>query len=301
MRLVVTGMNGQVALALQALGHEFGVQVIPVARPELDLAVDADFLEPLRRAHPDVIVSAAAYTAVDRAESEPDLAYAINARAPERIAAAASVLKVPLIHLSTDYVFDGTKSAPWVETDVAGPLGVYGATKLAGERAVLATASDSAVLRIAWVYSPFGANFLKTMVRLAAAHDAVRVVDDQHGAPTSAHDIAAGILQVATNLKAEPQRRELRGVFHMGAGGKTTWAGFASAIFDGLAARGGRRVSVIPITTAEYPMAARRPMNSLLDSTKLADTHGVALPVWTSSLDRVLDPVVAAALSAQRA
>lgn len=294
MRIAVTGQHGQVAQALQALGPQWGATVVCLARPEIDLADDRDLLEPFRRVEPDVIVSAAAYTAVDRAESEPDLARAINARAPARIAAAASALKVPLIHLSTDYVFDGTKTSPWSETDVPGPVSVYGATKLAGERAVLATASDCVVLRVAWIYSPFGNNFVKTMVRLAGTNDAVRVVDDQHGAPTSAQSVAAGVLQVASNLLAEPRRAELRGVFHMGAAGETTWAGFAEAIFEGIAARGGRRVSVIPIPTTDYPLPARRPHNSVLNSAKLAALHGVALEHWRGPLDPVLEALLTA-------
>lgn len=296
MRLVVTGQHGQVARALIALGPQFGAHVIALARPEIDLADERDLLEPFRRAQPDVIVSAAAYTAVDRAESEPDIAQSINARAPERIAAAAAVLNVPLIHLSTDYVFDGKKTSPWVEADAPGPLSVYGATKLAGERAVLTTASDCTVLRVAWVYSPFGNNFVKTMVRLAGTNDAVRVVADQHGAPTSAHEIAAGIFKVAANLLGAPGRAELRGVFHMGAAGETTWAGFADAIFDGIAAGGGRRVAVIPITTADYPAPARRPRNSVLNSAKLADVHGVALTAWRGALEPVLEAIVASSL-----
>lgn len=294
MRIAVTGQHGQVAQALQALGPQCGATVVCLARPEVDLADDRDLLEPFRRVAPDVIVSAAAYTAVDRAESEPDLARAINARAPALIAAAASALKVPLIHLSTDYVFDGTKTSPWIETDLPGPVSVYGATKLAGERAVLATASDCAILRVAWIYSPYGSNFVKTMVRLAGTNDAVRVVDDQHGAPTSAHEIAAGILQVAANLVAEPGRTELRGVFHMGAAGATTWAGFAEAIFEGIAARGGRRVSVIRIPTTDYPLPARRPNNSVLNSTKLTQLHGVALEDWREPLEPVLDALLTA-------
>lgn len=289
MRIAVTGHHGQISSALQALAADHGATVVPVARPIIDLSADDSLIEPFRRAQPDVIVSAAAYTAVDRAESEPDLAYAINARAPGLIAAASAALDVPLIHLSTDYVFDGEKAEPWLETDAPAPLSVYGTTKLAGEYAALSNAGNCAVLRVAWVYSPYGSNFVKTMLRLAATTDTVRVVADQHGAPTSAHDIARGIFKVASNLLAEPQRADLRGVFHMGAAGETTWAGFANAIFAGLAAGGGRRVSVVPITTADYPTPARRPRNSRLDSRKLSDVHHVALRHWTEQLDDVLE------------
>lgn len=288
MRVAVTGKSGQVA---QAIRERAGAKtiVVPIGRPELDLAEEGPCLDVLRTAEPDVIVSAAAYTAVDKAESEPDLAYAVNSRGAERVAVAAHALGVPLIHLSTDYVFDGRKEAPWTETDPVGPLSVYGASKLAGENAVLQRARNSAVLRVAWVYSPYGSNFAKTMMRLAETNSEVRVVADQIGAPTSALDIADGVLAVARNLVQNPQRTDLRGLFHMGAKGVTSWAGFAAAIFASLERRGGRSVVARQITTAEYPTAARRPQNSRLDSRKLAAAHGVALPAWQDSLERVLD------------
>ncbi len=297
MRIAVTGQHGQIASALQALAADYGATVVPLARPTIDLSADDSLVEPFRRVQPDVIVSAAAYTDVDRADSEPELAHAINARAPGLIAGAAAALDVPLIHLSTDYVFDGQKAEPWLETDAPAPLNVYGTTKLAGEHAALSNAENCAVLRVAWVYSPYGSNFVKTMLRLAATNDSIRVVADQHGAPTSAHEIAKGIFQVASNLLGEPQRADLRGVFHMGAAGGTTWAGFAEAIFVDLATRGGRRVSVVPITTADYSSPARRPRNSRLDSRKLADLHHVALADWRVALEPVLGTIAAASQS----
>ena len=289
MRVAVTGRAGQVAEALQARAPAAGATVIPLARPDLDLADARPCIDLFRSAAPDVIVSAAAYTAVDKAESEPDVAHAINARGPGRIAAAAAELGVPLIHLSTDYVFDGSKSEPWAEADATGPLSVYGATKLAGEAAALETAPDCTILRVAWIYSPYGNNFVKTMMRLGETRDELRVVADQMGGPTSAFDIADGILHVAANLTKAPERRDLRGVFHMGPTGDTTWAGFAEAIFASLARRGRKPVTVHPITTADYPTPARRPKNSRLDSSKLATQHGVVLPDWRASLEHVLD------------
>jgi dTDP-4-dehydrorhamnose reductase len=288
MRIAVTGKAGQVVQALAELsGHD--TIILPVGRPELDLTTEGPFDEALAATKPDVIVSAAAYTAVDKAESEADTAFAVNGRGAGQVARAASRLGVPIIHISTDYVFDGTKDGRWTEADAPNPLNVYGASKLEGERAVTAATPDSTVLRVAWVYSPFGANFVKSMMRLGATRDELSIVADQHGAPTSAHDIASGILAVARNLRDAPGRSELRGIVHMGAGGATTWAGFADQIFASLARRDGRRVNVRPITAAEYPTAAKRPNNSLLDSAKLKELHGVVLPDWQLSLERVLD------------
>ena len=194
---------------------------------------------------------------------------------------------MPLIHLSTDYVFAGTKPAPYVETDPTDPQGAYGATKLAGEEAVCAAAPNGAILRTAWVYSPFGANFVRTMLRLAESRDEVGVVADQFGTPTSARDIADAVLRVAANLVAHDDPA-LRGLFHMASAGDTHWAGFAEAIFAESAARGGPTARVRHITTAEYPTTAKRPANSRLDCTKLAAIHGVRLPEWRAALPAVI-------------
>jgi dTDP-4-dehydrorhamnose reductase len=288
MRIAVTGKSGQVVQALSELCSRDEI-IVAVGRPELDLATEGPFKGALAAARPDVIVSAGAYTAVDKAESDADPAFSINGRGAGLVARAAGQLDVPLIHISTDYVFDGTKGAPWIETDATGPLNVYGASKLAGERAVTAEATNSAILRVAWVFSPFGTNFVKSMIRLGATRDEIAVVADQHGAPTSAHDIGTGILTVARNLFAFPDRAELRGIFHMGAGGVATWAEFAEAIFAGMERRGAKPVRVRRITTKDYPTPARRPRNSLLDSAKIKRLHGVALPDWRVSLARVLD------------
>ncbi len=203
-----------------------------------------------------MIVLAAAYTAVDKAEMESDLAYAVNGAGAGAVARTAKKLGVPVIHISTDYVFDGTLDRPYVETDPTGPTGVYGASKLAGEQAVLAASDNSAVLRVAWVYSPFGGNFVKTMLRLAADRDELGVVGDQVGNPTSALAIADAILQVATNMVSNSSE-DLRSVFHMTAPGEASWADFAEAIFAASAARGGPSASVRHIGTADYPMLAR--------------------------------------------
>jgi dTDP-4-dehydrorhamnose reductase len=293
-RIAVTGTAGQVVTSLIERGTAQGHEVIAIGRPDLDLADPASVARALEAAKPDVIVSAAAYTAVDKAESESDLAHAVNGAGAGAVAQVAKTLGVPVIHISTDYVFDGTLDRPYVESDPTGPTGVYGASKLAGEQAVLAASDNSAVLRVAWVYSPFGGNFVKTMLRLAADRDELGVVGDQVGNPTSALAIADGIIQVAANLISDT-RPELRGVFHMTAPGEASWADFAEAIFAASAARGGPSASVRHIGTADYPTPATRPANSRLDCGKIARVHGVTLPDWRMSLDEVMDRLQPAA------
>jgi dTDP-4-dehydrorhamnose reductase len=294
MRLVVTGREGQVARSLAERARGSDIEVVQLGRPELDLAGDSDsIVVAIEAARPDIIVSAAAYTQVDKAESEPDLAFAVNEAGPRTIAHAASKLGVPLIHLSTDYVFDGSKAAPYVEEDPTGPTGVYGASKLAGERAVLSEHPDSTVLRTAWVYSPFGANFVKTMLRLAFDRDEIGVVADQRGNPSNALDIADGVLKVARNLRRSADSN-LRGLFHMTAAGEATWAEFAEAIFIASADLGGPSARVRPIATADYPTPARRPANSRLDAGKLERIHGVCLPDWRPSLNKVVSRLLPA-------
>lgn len=288
MKIAVTGTTGQVVTSLIERGTAAGHDVIAIGRPDLDLADPASVVRALKGAAPDVVVSAAAYTAVDKAESESDLAFAVNGAGPGAVAQAAKVFGVPLIHISTDYVFDGTLDRPYVESDPTGPTGVYGASKLAGERAVLDGHDNSAVLRVAWVYSPFGGNFVKTMLRLAADRDDLGVVGDQVGNPTSALAIADGILQVATNMVADSSP-SLRGIFHMTAPGEASWADFAQAIFAASTARGGPSASVRPIGTADYPTPAIRPANSRLDCGLIARVHGVTLPDWRTSLDEVME------------
>jgi len=288
MRLLVTGRSGQVASSLAALaGADLMVEM--TGRPDFDLEAPANARDVIAAARPDVVISAAAWTAVDLAETEAERARLANVDGPAAIAASSAALGIPVIHLSTDYVFDGTKHSPYVETDEVGPTGVYGATKLAGERAVAAAQPDHVILRTAWVYAAEGKNFVRTMLRLAAGRDELGVVADQIGNPTFAPDIAAGIVAVARRLLADPQDRNLRGTFHMSGAGETSWAGFAEAIFAGSAARGGPSARVRPIATADYPTPARRPANSRLDCTKLADMHGVRLPHWQDGLARCLD------------
>ena len=293
MRIVVTGgPDGQVLLSLAERGGAAGHEIVAVGRPELDLAGDEDAIgRVIEQAKPDIVVSAAAYTAVDKAESDRDLAFAINGSGAGAVAKAAGRLGVPVIHLSTDYVFDGSKPTPYTEEDVPNPVSVYGASKLAGEEAVLAASRNAVILRTAWVYSPFNANFVKTMLRLAGGRDEVGVVADQRGNPTSALDIADAILAVATNL-TESDDPGLRGVFHMTGQGEASWADFAERVFTTSAAAGGPEARVRPISTSDYPTPARRPVNSRLDSTKLYETHKVRLPDWRSSTDEVVRRLV---------
>lgn len=288
MRIAVTGKSGQVVTALTERGTAAGHEVIALGRPEMDLANPASVARALEAAAPDVVVSAAAYTAVDKAETEADLAHAVNDAGAGAVAQAARALGVPVVHVSTDYVFDGVLDRPYREDDATGPTGVYGASKLAGEQAVLAEHGDNAaVLRVAWVYSPFGGNFVKTMLRLAGDRGEISVVADQVGNPTSALDIADGILLVANNLLTSDDPA-LRGVFHMTARGEASWADLAAAIFAASKARGGPFAQVNPITTAQYPTPATRPANSRLDCARIGEVHGVALPDWRGSLETVV-------------
>jgi dTDP-4-dehydrorhamnose reductase len=291
--LLVTGRNGQVVRALTVLSGEPGEgapEVLTLARPEFDLAsAGTDIAAQVAGFRPDVIVNAAAYTAVDRAESERDAAFAVNAEGAGRVAQAAALLGVPVVQLSTDYVFDGTSAQPYQESDPTAPVNIYGETKLAGEAAVRAATTNHVILRTSWVYAPFGQNFVLTMLRLGAERDELRVVDDQHGAPTSAFDIAAAITTIAQRLVDRPDDPSLRGVFHFANSGETSWAGFASEIFRLAAESGGSFANVIPIPTAQYPTPARRPVSSRLDISKIAEVYGVHPSHWTDALRNILD------------
>ena len=291
MRLLVTGTHGQVVTALKARASTH-LNVTALGRPELDLATAKDLAELLRSFSPDVIVNAAAFTAVDKAESEAEQAFAVNSGGAKAVARAASKLNVPMIQISTDYVFDGTASQPLSENDAVNPIGVYGASKLAGELAVAAETENFVILRTAWVYAPFGASFVRTMLRLAATRDEVRVVADQFGTPTSALDIASAIETIAESLLRHPQNSELVGIFNLTAqGGPISWADFATEIFTQSDALGGPSARVIPISTAEYPTPAKRPAYSCLNGEKLSRLHGTQLPQWKVGLSEVLTQI----------
>ncbi|MDE1917802.1 MAG: dTDP-4-dehydrorhamnose reductase [Sphingomonadales bacterium] len=286
MIIAVTGKVGQVVTSLIERAPD-GVTIVPLGRPELDLADSASIAPAIAAARPDVVVSAAAYTAVDKAESDEAAAFAVNATGASAVAAAAQALGVPVIHISTDYVFDGTKTAPYLESDAVCPLGAYGRSKLAGEQAVLAAAPDAVILRTAWVYSPFGANFVKTMLRLAETREELGVVGDQIGNPTSALDIADTVLAIARRLHEAPGAAP-RGIFHMTGSGEGSWADLAKAVFAVSVAQGGPSARVRAITTADYPTPAARPANSRLSGDRLAQTYGLRLPDWRLSVADVV-------------
>ncbi|ULJ73483.1 dTDP-4-dehydrorhamnose reductase [Rhizobium gallicum] len=290
MRIAVTGKQGQAVQSLMRRGAEKGVEIIAVGRPEMDLADPASVAAAFSLVHPDVIVSAAAYTAVDRAESEPDLAFAVNAAGAAAVAEAAARIGVPVIHISTDYVFSGDKPSAYTEEDMTGPISVYGQSKLAGERAVAAANPNHVILRTAWVYSPFGANFLKTMLRLSETRDHLSVVADQTGCPTSALDIAEAILAIASRLVTDPAP-SLRATFHLTGSGEASWADFAEGIFAELHKSGGKSIRVERITTADYPTPAKRPANSRLSGDKLASIYGIRLPDWKQSMRIVMQVI----------
>lgn len=287
--ILILGETGQVASALQRrLGEEHRLTV--AGRARLDLS-DPDAAHAIiASSGADVVINAAAYTAVDRAETEVDAARALNATGPAAAARAAADLGIAFIHFSTDYVFDGSKGAPYVETDPVRPLGVYGATKLEGEQAIAEANPRHVILRTSWVCSPDGSNFLKTMLRLAGQRDEIGVVDDQRGQPTFADDLADVAARVLDRIeKADPP--DLYGVFHASGEGETTWCGFARSIMAGSAARGGPACRVNAITSADYPTPVRRPADSRLDGSRLEKVYGIRLPQWDDALDRCLDTI----------
>ncbi|MDX8437987.1 dTDP-4-dehydrorhamnose reductase [Mesorhizobium australafricanum] len=292
MRLAVTGSEGQVAASLvEAAQGRDDVEVVAVGRPVLDLSRPDTVFAALEAARPDIVVSAAAYTAVDQAEDEKDLAFAVNATGAGKVAQAAARLGVPVIHLSTDYVFDGTKDGAYVETDATAPLGVYGASKLAGEQAVAAANPRHLILRTAWAYSPFGKNFVKTMLRLASDRDEISVVADQWGNPTSALDIADAILHAAAKLRDDRNFSGF-GVYHLVGSGDANWSGFARHILDTSRELGGPYARVCEIATVDYPTKARRPANSRLSTAKFASVFGWTAPHWRRSTEEIVSRLV---------
>jgi dTDP-4-dehydrorhamnose reductase len=279
--ILVFGRQGQVARELAILGEAGGRAMVFAGRETLDLS-RLDAIEDLVASiNPGLVVNAAAYTAVDRAESEPDAAYALNRDAPAVMARACADRGLPFVHFSTDYVFAGDLDRPYLETDPTGPTGVYGASKLAGEQAVTAAGGPAIILRTSWVYSAHGSNFVKTMLRLAASRDEIGVVADQTGRPTWARDCAEGALLAADALADAPG---LAGLYHLGGDGDATWADLAAAVFDESGRRGGPTARVRPISTEEYPTPARRPANSRLDCRKIEAALTWRRRPWRESL-----------------
>lgn len=291
--MVVTGTTGQIARALLEAGAPAGVAVTAVGRPAFDLVDLERGSAAVAAARPDIIVNAAAFTRAEEAEAEPGTAQAVNVAGPAALAAQARRLGIPIIHLSTAYVFDGAQPTPYRESDPPAPLGVYGATKLAGEQAVMAAHPQHVILRMSWVFSPFGRNVLTAILSQGERGDtgkAISGVSDQTGQPTAAADIAAGIIAVARNLV---QGHAGFGLFHMASPGAVTPAAFATEIFALSGARGGPYATIVPTTAASYSTRVKRPANAELDCAKLAAIHGVALPPWrpalAASIDRILE------------
>ena len=276
MRLLVFGRTGQVARALGQCP-----QVVTLGREQADFTDPDTCLAALETHKPDAVINAVAYTAVDRAEREEALATRINGTTPGLIARACAARDIPFVHISTDYVFAGTGTAPWRETDPVAPQNAYGRSKLAGEQAVLAAAGRAAILRTSWVFSAHGSNFLRTMLRLGESRSALDVVEDQIGGPTPATAIADACLTMARQLSQAPDKA---GIYHFSGAPDASWKDFAEAIF----ARAGRPVQVTGIPTAAWPTPAARPANSRLDCTRIKASFGIARPDWRAALDAVL-------------
>ncbi len=282
LRLAVTGLTGQIVSALIERAPK-DVEIIALGRPQLDLGVRNAVLAGLRHTRCDAIVNAAAYTGVDKAESEPDVAMRINGLGAGHVAEAAAELGLPLLHLSTDYVFDGTLDRPYREDDPVAPINAYGRSKLEGERRISAAHDDHIILRTAWVYSPYGENFVRTMLRLAQTQREIDVVADQFGNPTSAGDVAEALVALARRLVAD-RSPLLRGVFNLAGDGEASWADLAEATLAAAHVHGSAPVRVNRITTAGYPTVAKRPLNSRLDTAKLRERYAMRLPAWRASL-----------------
>ena len=285
MRVLLLGAGGQLGMQLaKTLKDE--VELTAHTRAEVDFA-DADALRSaIRAAEPEIVINAAAYTAVDKAESEPELARLVNAVAPSVIAAETARTNGWLIHYSTDYVFDGSGTRPWVETDTTGPLSVYGQTKLDGELSIAASGCRHVILRTSWVYAAEGRNFLQTMLRLGREREQLKVVDDQIGAPTSAEAITEATRSVLQQLAATGEDAAASGTYHLTCAGETSWCGFARAIFTVFAGQQ-KTPEVLPIPTEAYPTSARRPRNSRLNCDKFARQFGFQMPLWQDALNEV--------------
>lgn len=285
MKLMVIGEGGQVGRELVRHHWPSGWYVAAFDRAKLDITHLETVCAAVARERPDIVVNAAAYTAVDRAESDREAAWAANCTGPANLASACRSAGIPLIHISTDYVFDGSKPGPYLEDDPVNPLGVYGASKEAGDRAVREALSEHVILRTAWIYSAHGHNFVRTMLRLAGEHPVLRVVADQTGSPTSATDLAGAIATIAQRLAAGAKAW---GTYHFAGAGAVTWHGFAEAIFEFAAPWRGPPPRVEAITTAEYSTPARRPANSVLDCSGIARAFGITPRPWRTALAEVV-------------
>lgn len=284
--ILVTGGSGQLA---SALATRIGIRRI--GRPDFDFDRPETIEASFRSAAPRLVVNAAAYTAVDAAENDEDAAGRANRDGPAILARLCADADIPLIHISTDYVFDGAKPDPYVETDAVAPQCVYGASKLAGEQVVLASAAKAIILRTAWVYAATGKNFVRTMLTVGKTRPRLTVVADQHGCPTTATDLGDAIMAIIGRLDATGWQKDYRGIFHAAGSGATTWFGLAVATFEEAARHGANVPEVAPIATADWPTPAKRPANSRLDCTRLQSVFGVQLPHWRDSLARTVDTI----------
>jgi dTDP-4-dehydrorhamnose reductase len=292
-KILVIGRIGQVGYELHRGAWPSGFTVDYVERQQVDLARASEARDIVVSRRPDIVVNAAAYTAVDAAETDRETAFAVNRDGPAALAEACASIGAALIHYSTDYVFDGTKSGAYIEDDVIHPLSVYGASKAEGDAAIRARLDRHVIIRTSWVYSPIGHNFVKTMLRLGAERDKLGIVDDQIGSPTAAFDIAAATIAICRALAQD--RENGFGVFNFSGDGVTSWYGFARAIFAGAAARGLQTPHTVePIATKAYPTPAPRPRNSVLDCGKIARTYGIAARPWQEALAACLDEIVGA-------
>lgn len=292
MTILVIGKSGQLARTLKEVGAaQTDHNVVCVGRPDVDLCEPDTLRTALDATNPDVVINAAAYTAVDQAETDRERAFALNADGAEAVARCCASRQLPLIHISTDYVFDGRKTSAYVETDPTKPLGVYGASKLEGERRIASACTSHLILRTAWVYSPFQNNFVTTMLRLAHDRDEISVVDDQVGSPTFAHDLARAILAICTVLRRNGGDAHW-GIFHAAGTGAVSWCALAREVFRASHLRGGPSARVIPIRSQDYKTAAARPNNSHLDCTKLAQGYGITLPDWRDGVAACLQQLL---------
>jgi dTDP-4-dehydrorhamnose reductase len=289
--VLVTGGTGQLALALSRHG---GARICRVGRPEFDFDHAATLDAVFEKAAPSAVINAAAWTAVDLAETEPEAAARANATGPAHLARLCATRNIPFFHVSTDYVFDGEKGAPYVETDAISPCTVYGRTKAEGEQAVLAAWSRSLILRTAWVYSADGRNFVKTMLNAGLQRPSLRVVGDQVGNPTCADDLAKAILSCLAIIEKDGWEDHYGGIFHACAQGETSWYGLATAALEQAARHGRPMPEITAIRTQDWPTPAKRPMDSRMECTKLSEVFNVTLPRWEDSLINVVDQLCSA-------
>ena len=288
MKVLVIGARGQLARALtECMPWRRGLIVFASGRPQLDLLDEASVARAVDAVAPDVVVNAAGYTAVGKAEREVETAFAVNRDGAGAVARATAARGCPIIHVSTDHVFDGLKAAPYVETDLPNPVGVYGRSKFAGETAVVSANPCHVILRISWMYGAHGHTFLKTLARLSSDHSEPRIVADQQGSPTYAPHLAQTILEIAAQL-ADGGRQDVWGVFHAAGTGSTTWHGFADAVENTAIRLGASQEPLLPMATDVTPSAARRPLNSHLDCGKLVRVYGLRMPMWQQGLEECI-------------